>query len=170
MAFEPKYCPYPDCDHHTRASFPWRRRGFYRRKVDGRRVQRFQCLGCGRRFSTQSFRLDFRLQKPHLNRRVFEHLVAKTTLRQIARALEVKRKTVERRLLLLGQHCEEFHRHPGLWEFKANQVRILLFIDSSGDIILTNGFMKHRKTDVQRAIKRALRIRDLYQPEEGTDR
>ena len=109
MAFEPEYCPYDDCVHHRRAAFPWRRRGFFRRKVDGRRVQRFECLGCERRFSTQSFRLDYRLKKPHLTGRVFEHLVAKTTLRQIGRSLETTRKTVERRLALLGDHCAQFH-------------------------------------------------------------
>ncbi len=109
MPFEPRYCPNPDCAHHRRAPFPWRRRGFFRRKLDGRLVQRFQCLGCYRRFSTQTFRLDYRLKKPALTARVFEHLVAKTTLRQAARALETTRRTVEHRLLLLGRHCEEFH-------------------------------------------------------------
>jgi len=109
MVFKPEYCPYDDCVHHRRAPFPWRRRGFFRRKVDGRRVQRFECLGCRRRFSTQSFRLDYRLKKPNLTSRVFEHLVAKTTLRQIGRSLETTRKTVERRLALLGDHCARFH-------------------------------------------------------------
>ena len=109
MAFEPEYCPYDDCVHHRRAPFPWRRRGFFRRNVDGRRVQRFECLGCQRRFSTQTFRLDYRLKKLHLTGRVFEHLVAKTTLRQIGRSLETTRKTVERRLALLGDHCARFH-------------------------------------------------------------
>jgi len=109
MVFVPPYCPYPDCTRHRRGSFPHRRRGFYRRKLDGRRVQRFECLDCGRRFSTQSFRLDYRLRKPALTTRVFEHLVAKTTLRQIGRSLETTRKTVEHRLVLLADHCERFH-------------------------------------------------------------
>lgn len=110
MAFEPPYCPHADCEKHQLGPFPWRRRGTYRRKCDGRRVQRFECLACRRRFSIQSFRVDYRLKKPALTGDVFEHMVAKTTQRQTARALGVNRKTVAHRLRLLGEHSFEFHQ------------------------------------------------------------
>ncbi len=109
MAFQPEYCPNPVCEHHKPGSFPWRRRGRYFRLCDGRYVQRFICLGCRKRFSTQTFRLDYRLKLPRLQTRVFEHLVSKTTLRQMARVLRVKRKTIEHRLDLIGEHCRRFH-------------------------------------------------------------
>jgi len=109
MRFEPPYCPYEDCEAHCRAPFSWRRRGTYRRKVDGRDVQRFECLHCHRRLSTQTFRVDYRLRLPRLHFLVFQGLVSKTTLRQMARNLGVTRWTVEHRLELLGRHCREFH-------------------------------------------------------------
>ncbi len=109
MTFAPNYCPNPSCEHHRLASFPWRRRGTYRRQCDGRDVQRFECLGCRKTFSIQTFRVDYRLRIPKLHFRVFELLCSKVTLRQMARVLGVKRRTVERRLDLLGKHCAEFH-------------------------------------------------------------
>lgn len=111
MRFEPPRCPRSTCpSSHRGAPFPWRRRGSFVRKCDGRRVQRFECCTCGRRFSVQSFRLDYRLRSPHLNAALFEHFISKVTHRQSARLLGVSRKTVLHRVRLLGVHCREFHR------------------------------------------------------------
>ena len=111
MSFTPRYCPRDDClAHRPDTPFPWRRRGFFRRKVDGRRVQRFLCLTCRHSFSTQSFRLDYRLRLPRLHHAVFCLLVSKVTLRQSARLLGVRRKTVTHRFALLADHARAFHR------------------------------------------------------------
>lgn len=118
--FAPPHCPFPDCPSRCgRRPFTWRRRGTYPRKCDGRRAQRFLCHACRRSFSAQRFRLDHRLQLPGLHLRLFPLLVAKVTHRQAARQLGVDRKTVARRLRLLGDHCRDFHawmlrRCPGL--------------------------------------------------------
>ncbi len=111
MHFRPPCCPHPACPAHGRGRrFPWVRNGFYTRRCDGRRVQRFLCLRCGRRFSTQSFRLDYRLHRPRLHLRFLPLLVSKVTLRQSARILGTTRTTLDRRLRLLGDHCREFQR------------------------------------------------------------
>ena len=110
MSVQPKFCPHPDCPAHSQPPFLWRRKGFYRRRCDGRSVPRFQCLVCRRSFSAQSFRLDYRLQRPALTVAAFRLLVAKVTLRQAARTLGCNRKTVEHRLRLLGAHCREFQQ------------------------------------------------------------
>jgi hypothetical protein len=73
-------------------------------------VQRFLCLTCRRFFSTQSFRLDYRLRKPALNRIVFRDFISKVTQRQSARTLGCSRRTIAHRLLLLGEHCRQFHQ------------------------------------------------------------
>jgi len=110
MRFRPPFCPLPDCPSR-RGTVPFRchRKGFYLRSCDGRSVQRFLCLACRRRFSTQAFRLDYRLKLPSLSRRVFPFFVSKVTHRQTARILRVSRRTVAHRLLLLGRHCRDFH-------------------------------------------------------------
>jgi hypothetical protein len=68
------------------------------------------CLECRHTFSTQTFRVDYRLKKPHLNLSLFGPFVSKVTHRQAARVLGCSRGTVAHRLQLLGQHCRDFHR------------------------------------------------------------
>lgn len=110
MLFAPPCCPIRGCPSATTKDFSYRRRGFYRRKLDGRLVQRFVCLVCKLTFSTQTFRLDYRLLKPALTRETFRAFVSKVTQRQCARILGVSRHTVAHRLRLLGGHCRDFHK------------------------------------------------------------
>ena len=109
MRFQPPHCPYPDCTAHTSRPFRYRRRGTYHRACDGRWAQRFLCLECGRSFSTQRFRLDFRLQRPRLHLELWSLFISKVTQRQSARLLGCDRKSVARRLDLLGRHCHAWH-------------------------------------------------------------
>lgn len=110
--FIPPRCPYPDCSaSHPQNPFPWRRRGRFHRKCDGRSVQRFQCLTCERRFSSQTFRFDYRLKKPRLHFLLFDEFISKCTMRHSARLHGLSRKTVSHRLERIGRHCEKLHRH-----------------------------------------------------------
>jgi hypothetical protein len=72
-------------------------------------VQRFLCLECRRGFSIQTFRVDYRLRKPHLHLALFDDFVSKTTMRQSARLHGCTRRAVAHRLKLLGAHCRAFH-------------------------------------------------------------
>lgn len=110
MRFWPAHCPYSHCPSRTSGRFqasPW---GMYLRKCDGRSAQRFRCRTCGRTFSSQTFRLDYRLQRPHLHLDLWALLISKVTHRQAARVLSCTRKSVAHRLDLLGRHCREFHQ------------------------------------------------------------
>ena len=109
MLFLPRHCPLPDCPSHTTHHFRWRRKGRFRRLCDGRSVPRFLCLECQRTFSSQTFRVDYRLRKPRLHLDLFKDFVSKTTMRQSARTLGCTRRTVAHRLALLGRHCQAFH-------------------------------------------------------------
>jgi transposase-like protein len=109
MRFWPAYCPYSRCPSRTSGRFqasPW---GTFQRKCDGRAAQRFRCRRCGRTFSSQTFRLDFRLQRPHLHLDLWPLLISKVTHRQAARVLACTRKSVALRLDRLGRHCRAFH-------------------------------------------------------------
>jgi len=109
--FSPPRCPYRSCpsNRSRRGSFTWRRRGHYKRRCDGRIVQRFDCGFCGRRFSTQSFRLDYRLRRLNVSRPLFYDFVSKVTHRQSARRHGVSRSTVEHRFLLLADQAHRLH-------------------------------------------------------------
>jgi transposase-like protein len=109
MRFSPQCCPRAACPSWFTQRFRWRRKGYFRRRCDGRLVQRFVCLECRRFFSIQTFRLDYRLHKPHLHLTLFRDFVSKMTMRQSARTLGCTRRTVAHRLRLLGKHCRAFH-------------------------------------------------------------
>jgi transposase-like protein len=109
MQFQPGFCPCESPECSTSYSFQYHRRGTFTRACDGRKVQRFQCKKCKRTFSTQTFRVDYRLRRPALDGRIFGELVSKVTQRQIARRLDCARRTVARRLEVFGKHCQAFH-------------------------------------------------------------
>ena len=105
----PRFCPRPSCPSRARPGFPYRRRGHFRRSCDRRLVQRFLCLACRRSFSTQTFRLDYRLKRPELLVPHFWLSVSKVTHRQSARMLDCARTTEERHFQRLSAHCKAFH-------------------------------------------------------------
>lgn len=107
--FVPTRCPRAHCAAHTGQGFTYQDAGSYVRSGDLRIVRRFRCLVCRSRFSSQCFRVDYRLRKPWLPRAVFQGLVAKTTLRQISRSLGCKLDTVLYHLRLVGRHGEAQH-------------------------------------------------------------
>ena len=109
MRFWPARCPYSRCPSRTAGRFqatPW---GTFHRKCDGRPAQRFRCRACRRTFSSQTFRLDYRLQRPYLHLDLWALLISKVTHRQAARVLACTRKSVALRLDRLGTHCRAFH-------------------------------------------------------------
>lgn len=108
-AFVPSRCPRAHCAAHTGQGFAYQEAGSYVRSTDLRIVRRFRCLVCRSRFSSQCFRVDYRLRKPWLPLAVFQGLVAKTTLRQISRSLGCKLDTVLHHLRLVGRHGEAQH-------------------------------------------------------------
>jgi hypothetical protein len=110
-SFIPPHCPRDYCPSRgANSPFRWRRKGRYRRECDERIVQRFLCRSCGSYFSTQAFRLDYRLHKPTLHFALFDTFVSKVTQRQAARNLLCTRKTVVHRLVLLSTHARAFHK------------------------------------------------------------
>ena len=110
MSFVPPACPRAGCAASRPGStFTYRRAGSYRRLCDGHRIARFRCGTCQLTFSVQTFRLDYRLRRPELDRPIFLGLVSKVSHRQAARTLGTRRPTVERRLVRFGEHARAFH-------------------------------------------------------------
>lgn len=106
--FAAPYCPNDACPTRARlCEFVCIKKGTFRRGCDSAAVQRFRCKTCGRHFSTQTFRLDYRLLKPHLTLPIFNGFVSKVTHRQAARTLRCSRKTVHARLALLAQQARD---------------------------------------------------------------
>ena len=110
MRFQPRFCPRSDCPARFGTGFRFQHAGVYRRRCDRRTVLRFQCLVCRRGFSSQTFRLDYRLKRPELLVALFVQRISKVTHRQSARTLVCSRSTEERHFHRLGDHCRDFHR------------------------------------------------------------
>jgi len=104
--FTPPRCPYPDCRRHL-APEPhfYLRRGTYSPKCRAHPVPRFRCKTCGRGFSRQTFRADYRDHKPHLNARVVELLCSGIGLRQAARVVGLTRRNLEEKARKLARHA-----------------------------------------------------------------
>jgi len=105
----PRRCPRAECPSRTQVPFTYQCKGRFSRKVDGRSVQRFQCTVCHKGFSSQTTRLDYRIQKPWLPRFIFWSLVSKVSLRQTGRILACKLDTVLHHLELVGEHARQIH-------------------------------------------------------------
>jgi transposase-like protein len=86
--------------------FRYKRDGFYARKGDGRRVQRFRCRECTRGFSQQTFSCTYyaKLPRSYLIG-VAAGLVAGSAHRQIARTLDCSSSSVTRMAARLGRHA-----------------------------------------------------------------
>ena len=96
IAFSPERCPWRSCPRHARPKPRFFVRfGSYRADSSPFRIPRFRCKSCRRTFSSQTFRVEYRLRKPGIDEKVLRDLVSGVSLRQSARTLGVSRGTVE---------------------------------------------------------------------------
>jgi transposase-like protein len=107
----PPFCPNPDCRFHRQDRQLWRfvKIGFYSRDVSPKRIQRYRCDTCRRRFSDQTFSTTYWLRRPDLLAPTFHRLVACSGFRQIAREFGVSPSTVALHAARLGRHSLLFH-------------------------------------------------------------
>ncbi len=103
----PPHCPNPNCTYFNTltCSWPFKRRGFYRRQTRPQRIQRFTCLACKRHFSTQTFSTSYWQKRPDLIARIVMMVVGCMGNRQIARALGVSPTSIAHHIARLGRHC-----------------------------------------------------------------
>lgn len=101
----PPFCPNSECPNHdphqlahrSRAS-PWYQRDGSYSTALRRRILRFRCPRCGRRFSSQTFSLDYAVKRPLPYRRIFEQLNSGSGIRSLARNLQVSEKVILNRI------------------------------------------------------------------------
>ena len=77
--------------------------GLYFRKNDSKRIQRYVCTLCGKRFSKSTGELEYHQKKRRINGTLFKLLSSGNTIRRSALILNVDKKTVERRIPYLGK-------------------------------------------------------------------
>ena len=110
MSFVPPRCPNPDCHFH-REPVPGfcTRRGYYRPRCRDKPVQRYRCRGCGKKFSVQTFRHDYRDRRPDCNVPLFLLLTSGCGLRQAGRVLRLGVHAVQRKARKIARTCGALH-------------------------------------------------------------
>jgi len=108
--FQPPRCPNRRCPRH-RLPTPrfYQRRGSYRALCRPHPIPRFQCTSCGRGFSRQTFRMDYRDHRPDLNQRLFLSLATGIGLRQSARNLGLSLRCTELKFRKIARHLRRLN-------------------------------------------------------------
>ena len=108
--FEPARCPYFRCSKHLEPSPGFfRHHGHYQPLCRPHPVPRFRCKSCGRTFSRQTFRMDYRDHRPDLNARLFRSLASGLGLRQSARNLHLSLRCTELKFRKIARHLRQLN-------------------------------------------------------------
>ena len=108
--FHPPRCPYRRCPQHRRPTRDFFvRKGSYRALCRSRPVPRFRCRSCGRGFSRQTFRADYRDHRPHLNAPLFLSVASGVGLRQTARNLGLSFRCTELKFRKIARHLRRLN-------------------------------------------------------------
>ncbi len=87
------------------------RDGSFFRPSDGRKIQRYKCQGCGKRFSSATHNPAYRQNKRRVNFSLKKLLSSGISQRRAAKLLRINKNTVAKKLIYLGQQAREEHHH-----------------------------------------------------------
>lgn len=126
--FAPPRCPNRRCRHHRDPTPRFcRRHGSYRPRCRTGPVPRFLCKGCGRSFSRQTFRIDYRDRRPDCNVPLLRYLTSGVGLRQAGRNLDLSVHAVQRKFRKLARQLRLLNRNlltrlPGRRTFLFDEI------------------------------------------------
>ena len=120
-------CPNPTCKFHQKKQYI-ARNGAYKRKSDSRTIPRFICNHCGKRFSSATFKLEYRQKKRRVNSLLLKLLSSGVSMRRSAILLNIHRTTVKRKLIYLARKAR-MKNGEFLITLQKNRVKHLQFDD-----------------------------------------
>jgi transposase-like protein/IS1 family transposase len=101
-------CPNKFCKFFQKSSNQ-RKDGFYFRRDDSRKIQRFKCACCLKKYSASSGTLEYKQKKRRMNRIIRNELSSGVSLRRCARNLSLHRTTIARKLDYLAKKARLSH-------------------------------------------------------------
>ncbi|MFT7485957.1 MAG: transposase-like protein [Candidatus Paceibacteria bacterium] len=106
--FKPPFCPRRTCSQHRspRPKFYYRH-GFYHPRCRSHAVPRFRCRSCRHTFSRQTFRVDYRDQRPALNAPLFDLIAMGVGIRMSSRRLGLSLRCTELKLRKMARHLRQ---------------------------------------------------------------
>lgn len=101
-------CPNLDCISFSKTTFI-QKDGFYFRRDDARKIQRYRCQGCLKKFSQSTQTLEYKQKKRRVNHTLFKLLASGVSMRRAAIVLGIHRTTVDRKFLYLAKKSKKMH-------------------------------------------------------------
>lgn len=86
------------------------KKGFFRKKLVRRYIQRFFCLSCKSKFSASTLSATYWQKKPHLNKAIYLNLCSGMSLRRTAKNMDICFMTVYNRFLWLSGLATVAHK------------------------------------------------------------
>ncbi len=102
--------------------------GTYQRKGDSRLIKRYKCNCCGKRFSSATFKPEYRQKKRRVNHLLFKLLASGVSMRRAAKLLNIHRTTVKRKLIYLAKKSR-MKQAEFLQSLRSNPVKHVQFDD-----------------------------------------
>lgn len=111
-SFVPPRCPRLSCRNHLqpRPHF-FARHGSYRVACRGHAIPRYRCKDCRKRFSFQTFRQDYRDQRPDLNPILLERYTGGQSLRRICKEVRLGIHAGQKKFRKIGRHSGHLHQN-----------------------------------------------------------
>ena len=108
--FQPPRCPNSECPRHFDPQPDFCiRHGYYHPRCRSHRVPRFRCKSCGKGFSRQTFRADYRDHRPDLNATVFMMLASGLGLRQVSRLVHMSLECTAAKFHKIATHLRHLN-------------------------------------------------------------
>lgn len=120
-------CPNLNCKNYQNSAFQVKD-GFFFRRDDSRKIQRFKCKICNSKYSAATFTLEKNQKKRRINRLVRGMLSVGVSQRNCAYNLKVARKTIERKLVYLSKKAE-LNQKKFLEKLRENPINNVQFDD-----------------------------------------
>lgn len=144
-------CPNLNCSFYQKISF-CKKDGYYIRKDDSRKIQRYKCLACSKKFSRATGTLEFKQKKRRVNHIIFKILSSGVSMRRSAIIVGVHRITIERKLSYLAKKSRQMHAEL-LLKIGTQKIEHLQFDD-----LITTEHTKLKPLSISVAVDKGSRV------------
>lgn len=120
-------CPNPTCKVHQQPLFQ-KKDGHYFRADDARFIQRFKCKICSKKYSSATFKLEYRQKKRRFNQYIRQDYTAGKSINRMALHLNLHPKTIERKLQYLAEKARRSQKNL-LQKMQKNKIAEIQFDD-----------------------------------------
>ena len=145
------HCPKINCHSNTK-EYSVIKDGAYLRKCDSRKIQRFKCKKCGKRFSRSTHTLEYRQKKRRVNYMLYKLICSGNSMRRCSKVLKINYKTVARKVDYLAIKSRKRHE-KFLRDLEKSKVERMQFDD-----LITLEHTKMKPLSVSLAVDKDRRI------------